>query len=77
MWSIYTLEISWTLIFIYIVHLSRYNVLILPGEILSLVISIGQGLLARWRELTFGMSLVLVRVYWLDDEGAPLECHRI
>ena len=35
------------------------------------------GLLARWRGLTFGMSSVLVRVYWLDDEGAPSECHRV
>ena len=77
MWSIYTLEISSALISIYIVHLSRYKVLILPCEVVSLVIGIGQGLLARWRGLTFGMSSVLVRVYWLGDEGAPSECYRV
>ena len=34
-------------------------------------------LLARWQRLTFGMSLVLVRAYWLDNKRAPLECHRV
>ena len=32
-------------------------------EVVSFVIDIEQSLLARWRELTFDMSLVLVRVY--------------
>ena len=77
MWSIYMLEISSALISIYIVHLLRYKVLILSCEVISLVIGISQDLLVRWRGLTFGMSLVLVRVYWLDDKGAPLECHRV
>ena len=63
MWSIYTLEISSALISIYIVYLPRYKVLILPYEVISLVIGIGQGLLARWQGLTFGMLSVLVRVY--------------
>ena len=22
-------------------------------------------------------SLVLVRIYWLDDKGSPLECHQV
>ena len=46
-------------------------------KVVSLVIGIGQGLLARWRGLIFSMSLVFVRVYWLDDKGAPSECHRV
>ena len=75
MWSIYMLEISSALISICIVHLSRYKVLILHCEVVNLVIGIGQGLLARWRGLAIGISLVLSRVYWLDDEGAPSECH--
>ena len=75
MWSIYTLEISSALISIYIIYLLRYKVLILSYEVVSLVIGIGQGLLAGWRGLIFGMLSVLVRVYWLYDKGAPLECH--
>ena len=48
---------------------------LLPCEVVSLVIGISQGLLARWQGFTFGISSVLVKVYWLDDEKAPLECH--
>ena len=77
MWSIYTLEISSALISIYIVYLSRYKVFIFSCEVISFVIGIGQGVLARWQRLTFGMSSVLVRVYWLDDEGALSECHQV
>ena len=47
----------------------------LPCEVVSLVIGIGQGLLARWQGLTFGISSVFARVYWIDDEGLTLASH--
>ena len=46
-------------------------------EDVILIIGIGQGLLATWQKLTFSISLVLVRIYWLDDKEVPLECHWI
>ena len=58
------LEIFSALISIYIVHLSRYKVLILPCEVVSLVIGIGQGLLARWQKSTFGLSSDLMTKGW-------------
>ena len=65
-----------------ICRLSTYQVGWMQPDLLfckdiSLVIGIGQSLLTKWQGLIFGMSLVLVRVYWLDDKEASLECYGI
>ena len=36
-----------------ITHISKYKIIILSYEVISLVIGINPGLLARWRGLTF------------------------
>ena len=48
-----------------------------PCEDVSLVIGIGQDLLARWQGLTFGILVILVKVYLLDNKRIPLQCYQV
>ena len=63
-------------IYLQIVHLSRYEVIILECHLVTKCDrSVGCNQTSSLVK-TSASSLVLVRVYWLDDEGSPSVCHR-
>ena len=63
-------------IYLQIVHLSRYEVIILERHLVARSDrSVGCNQTFSLVK-TSALSLVLVRVYWRDDKGSPLVCDR-
>lgn len=62
-------------IYLYLIYLSKYKIIVFEHHLLSSnELSIERNQIFSLINLSV-LSLVLVRVYWLDHKGLPLICH--